>query len=129
MLICLLIASIYDLDLQSADIENAYLTAPCREKIRKRADPKFGQDEGKLFIIVMALYGLKSSGSAFREFISEQLDEMGFRSSISDPNLWIRPVTRPYGKQYYEFILVYVHNLIAIIQNAVSVIREVLEKN
>ena len=38
--------------------------------------PEFGQDGGKVFIIVMALYGLKSSGEAFRLFLSEKLDKM-----------------------------------------------------
>ena len=33
--IMLMIAALDDLDLQAADIENAYLTAPCREKIWK----------------------------------------------------------------------------------------------
>ena len=71
MRICLLIAALNDLDIQSEDIENAYITAPCRYKIRKRDGPKFVKDEGKVFIIVMALYGLKSSGAAFREFLAE----------------------------------------------------------
>ena len=59
MHICLLIAAHNDLDLQSADIENAYLTAPSREKIQTRSGPEFGQDEGKVFIMLMEIYGLK----------------------------------------------------------------------
>ena len=76
----------------------------------------------------MELYGLKSSGAAFRELLAEQLDKMGFKSSIADPDVWIRPTTKAYGEDYYEFILVYVDNLLAISQYAVSVIREVAEK-
>ena len=57
--ICLKFAALNDFDTQSEKIENAYLTAPCREKIWTRDGPKFGQDEGKVFIIVMKLYGLK----------------------------------------------------------------------
>ena len=41
-------------------------------------------DEGKVFIIVRALYGLKSLGAVFRAFITERLDDMGFTSSIAD---------------------------------------------
>ena len=53
---------------------------------------------------------------------------MIFKSSIVDPDVWIRTSTRVYGEQYYDLILVYVDNVIAIIQDAVSVIREVADK-
>ena len=76
----------------------------------------------------MTLYGLKSSGASFRAFLAERLDEMGFRSSIADPDVCIRTVTKPYGDNYYEFILVYVDDLLAISQYTVSSIREVAEK-
>ena len=36
--------------------------------------------------MVRALYGLKFSGAAFREFLAELLEDMGFKSSIADPN-------------------------------------------
>ena len=52
--------------------------------IQTRDGPEFGQGEGKVLIIMMALYGLKSSGAAFRAFLAEQLGKMGFKSSISD---------------------------------------------
>ena len=38
--------------------------------------------------MVRSLYGLKSSGAAFREFLAEILDEMGFKSSVVDPDFW-----------------------------------------
>ena len=126
--ICLLIAALNELDLQSADIENAYLTAPCREKVWTRAGPEFGDDEGKALIIIKALYGLKSSGAAFRAFLAERLDEMGFTSSIADPDVWMRPHIKPDGEKYYEYILVYVDDLLAISMDATAVIREVAEK-
>ena len=53
---------------------------------------------------------------------------MGFKSSISDPYVWIRPVTKAYGDQYHKFMLVYVEDLLAISQYPVSEIREVIEK-
>ena len=37
--IMLMIAELNNLDLQAVDIENAYLTAPCRENIWTRAGP------------------------------------------------------------------------------------------
>ena len=80
-----------------------------------------------MFIIVVALYGLKSSGALFRSFLSDRLNRMGFKSSISDPDVWIRPATKADGEHYYGFILLYVDYLLVINQDSVSVIREVVE--
>ena len=96
--ICLLAAALNDLDVQAGDIENAYLTALTREKKWTRAGPEFGADEGKIFIVTKALYGLKSAGAAFRAFLAERLDEMGFRSSTADPDVWLRPATKSDGE-------------------------------
>ena len=79
-------------------------------------------------IITRALYGLKSSGAAFRAFLAERLDEMGFKSSKADPDVWMRPHTKPDGEAYYEYVLVYVDDLLAISIDATSVIREVAEQ-
>ena len=42
--IALTIAALNDLKVLSCDIQNAYLTAKCREKIWTRAGPEFGSD-------------------------------------------------------------------------------------
>ena len=123
-----MIAALNYLDLQSVDIENAYLKDPCQKKIWTRSGPKFGQDEVKVFIILMEFYGLKSNGALSRAFLAERLDEMGFKSSIADPYVWIGPATKADGEQNYDFILVYIDDLLVIIQYAVSVIREAAEK-
>jgi Reverse transcriptase (RNA-dependent DNA polymerase) len=63
--IALTLAALNDLEVKTADIENAYLTAPVGEKIWCRLGPEFGADAGKKAIIVRALYGLKSAGASF----------------------------------------------------------------
>eukprot|EP00957_Ditylum_brightwellii_P140758 10722354-Ditylum_brightwellii.AAC.1 len=69
------------------DIGNAYLNAPCREKIYTVAVPEFGTEEGTIFIVVHALYGLKSAGTSWRSFFSQTLViEMGFKSTHGDPD-------------------------------------------
>ena len=75
----------------------------------------------------MALYGLKSSGSAFRAFLTERLDKMGYKSSITDMYVLISPATKADGEHYYELNLVYVEDLLTINQDAVSVIMGVAE--
>jgi hypothetical protein len=56
--IALLVAALNGLDVMCADIQNAYLHAPCREKIWTIAGPEFGSDEGSVMIVVRALNGL-----------------------------------------------------------------------
>jgi hypothetical protein len=65
--IALLIASLNSLDILGADAQNAYLNAPVREKVYTTCGPEFGKSvEGRYALIVRALYGLKSSGAAWR---------------------------------------------------------------
>ena len=69
--IALTIAALNGLKVLACDIQNAYLTAPCREKIWTIAGPEFGSEAGHLMLITRALYGLKSPGAAFRAFLVE----------------------------------------------------------
>ena len=84
--IALLIAGLNQLDVLSGDIQYAYLTAPNKEKIYCIAGPEFGPDEGKVMLITRALYGLKSTGAAFRSFLALTLDDMNFKPSQVDPD-------------------------------------------
>ena len=45
-------------------------------------------------VIVRALYGLRSSGAAWRSFISNKLEDLGFTSSEADPDVWLRPAVK-----------------------------------
>ena len=97
-----LVAALNGLEVLSCDIQNAYLTAPCREKFYIVAGREFGTDEGKIYVVDRALYGLKSAGASFRAFLGEHLWDMGYRSSYSDPDVWLRPAVKPDGFKYYE---------------------------
>ena len=69
------LASLNDLDILAADIQNAYLTAPCGEKIIFTCGPEFGsENKGKTAVVVRALYGLRSSGSAFRNHLDSCME-------------------------------------------------------
>ena len=67
--IALLLAALNDVEVKTADIENAYITAPCAEKIYTVLGPEFGPDAGKRAFVVRALYGLKSAGASFRNIL------------------------------------------------------------
>ena len=86
-----MLASLNDLDIEGADIENTYFTAPCREKVWLRGGLDFGDMADEVLIVEKAVYGLKSSGAAFRSFLAETYDSIGFKLSITDPDVWMRP--------------------------------------
>ena len=65
-------------------------------------------------IVKMALYGLKSSGAAFRAKLAGVLHDIGYTPSKADPDVWIRPAVKPYGSEYYEMVLCYVDDVLAI---------------
>jgi hypothetical protein len=75
--IALTVAALNDLDILVCDIEGAYLTAKCRERIYVKAGPEFGSEQDSIMIVKMALYGLKSSGAAFRSKLAGVLDDLG----------------------------------------------------
>ena len=76
--IALTIAALNDLSILACDIQNAYLSAPCREKIYCVAGPGFGSEAGKTMIVRKALYGLRSSGASFRAMLADTIWEMQY---------------------------------------------------
>jgi len=112
-----MIAALHDLDILMGDIGNAYLHAPTSEKVYAVAGPEFGHLKGRNVIIIRALYGLKSSGASWHRHFSEVLRSFGFTSCQADPDLWLRPRTKQNGFKYYEYVLVYVDDLICISEN------------
>jgi Reverse transcriptase (RNA-dependent DNA polymerase) len=112
--IALLISALHELDVCAADVGNAYLNAPCREKIFTIAGPEFQSEVGKVMIIKRALYGLKSSGAAWRNMLASSLMDMGYKSSLADADVWTKPNIKPDGFEYYEMILVYVDDILVV---------------
>ena len=97
----------------AADIGNAYLNAPAREKVYTTAGAEFGAEfEGRPVLIVQALYGLKSSGAAWRAHLANTLFTLGFRSSLADADVYYRPAPKTTGFKYYEYILAYVDDIL-----------------
>jgi hypothetical protein len=123
--ILLMIAALNDLDVLGADVQNAFLTAPNKEKCWMIAGPEFGPEEGKTFLVVKALYGLKSASFSFRSYMAEKLASMGFTSSMADPDVWLRAATKSDGETYYEYVLMYVDDILAMSQDAQAILKEV----
>eukprot|EP00970_Alexandrium_tamarense_P000443 scaffold59_cov114-Alexandrium_tamarense.AAC.2 len=105
-----LIAALHDLELTSADISNANLHAPCKEKIWFQAGAECGEHRGKVMIVTRALYGLKSAvaiGICGRHPAGERkarggVQQIASQFTIKDDH-W-GPPTQFLGSEVEEFI-------------------------
>ena len=122
------IAALNDLKILACDIQNAYLTAQCREKIWTIAGPEFGSDAGKLMIVVRAFYGLKSSSAAFRALLAKTLYDIGYTPSKADVGVWLRKAVKPDGFEYHEMILCYVDDVLSISYDAMKTMKGIHHK-
>ena len=116
--IALTIAALNELEVMACNIQNAYLTANCREKIWTRAGPEFGSESGTIMVIGKALYGLKSSGATFRAHLAETLYDIRFVPTRADPDVWHRLAVKEDGFEYYEYVLCNVDDILAISHKA-----------
>ena len=99
--IALTLAALNDLEVKTSDIQNAYLTAPCSEKVHTTLGTEFGENKGKTAVIVRALYGLASSGASFRNHLADCICHLGYKSCQADPDLWYKPEVR--GEDNYKY--------------------------
>ena len=100
MRICLMLVALNDYEVICADVNGAYLNAPTGKKVYTVAGKEFGEFEGRLVVIVHAVYGLKSSGAAWRSHLAQSLRDIGFTSSLCDPDVWMCKATQSDGLQY-----------------------------
>ena len=123
--IALTMAALNDLEVKAGDIQNAYLTAPCTEKIVTICGPEFGEHQGQTAMIVRALYGLKSSGASFRNHLASCMRMLGYTSCLADPDVWLRAETRPDGFEYYAYVLLYVDDALVIHHDGMKALQEI----
>jgi hypothetical protein len=107
-------AALNGLDVMACDLENVYLNALCVEKIWFEGELECVSDMGKVCVVVNALYSLKSAGESWHATLVQALRDNGFVSTIADPDVWIQPAAREDGYEYYEILLVYVDDVLAI---------------
>ena len=101
----LIISALDDLKVLVCDIQNAHLTETFRENIWTVAWPELFPEKGKIMLVVRELYGLKSSGEDFRALLAEKLHDLGYRQSIADFNVRMRPSLKPGGFMCYYYVL------------------------
>ncbi|KAL7523049.1 hypothetical protein ACHAWF_000341, partial [Thalassiosira exigua] len=114
--IALLVAALNDLDIFACDIGNTYLNAPCKECICFVAGHENGHEmKRRVMKLVRALYGLKSSGASWRKMFKDFIvTHLKFTLSRVDGDMYYRKNLKPDGTLYYELLLVYVDDVLAI---------------
>ena len=132
--ICFTLAALNNLDVLSADIGNAYLNAKPLERchVTVTDDLLFGPAaKGRTAIICRALYGMKSSGNAWRLHFANILDKvLNFKQCYADNDVWYRPAMMPDGAKYYQYVCIYVDDILIAAHNpreTMSVIGEHFE--
>ena len=91
VLIAITIDALNDLEVKTSDIHNAYLTAPCSEKIWTTLGSEFGSDlAGKKALVFRFLYGFKSEVASFRNHLADCMRNLGYSSCLVDPYLWLK---------------------------------------
>ena len=91
--------------------------------------PEFVSESGKKMFVVRALYRLKSSGAAFREFLTEALYDLGYKSSVAYPDVWLKPAIKEKdGFKFWEFFLCYVDDVLCISKDPMHTMKGIQSK-
>ena len=107
-----LIYALNNLYFLAGDIQDAYLKYPTKEKVFFCAGNEWKFYQGKVVVIVRALYGFKSSALEWRNHLSKIIgNHLVLQSSLADPDYRFKAATDKTGNEYYTYILVYVDNL------------------
>jgi hypothetical protein len=83
-----MLAVLNGLDMMACDLKNKYLNAPCWKRSGSKVDLNVDLTRVKC-VVVCALHGLKSAGASWRVTLPQALRDIGFVSTIADPNVWI----------------------------------------
>ena len=119
------LSQLNSLEIWGADVGNAYLEAYTDEKLCIIAGPEFKELQGHLLIMVKALYGTRSGGARWHDRLFDILQELDFKPSKADPDVWMRPEP---GGTCYEYIAVYVDDLAIAAKDPQAFCNELKEK-
>ena len=118
---CIFLGELNKMTPWATDIGNAYLEAKTTEKVCIRAGPEFGELQGNLLIIDKALYGLRLSGKAFNQLLSDCLRDLGFYPSKAESSIFMRKCPT---RDAYEYVATYVDDLCIIMEDPESFLKQ-----
>jgi hypothetical protein len=58
-------------------------------------------------------------------FLTETLIDIGFKPSLADPDIWMRPAMKSNGFKYWELILCYVDDLLCIHKDPLIALKQI----
>ena len=119
------LSQLNDLEIWGADVGNAYLEAYTDQKLCIIAGPEFRELQGHLLIMIKALNGTHSGGAGWHDRLFDILQELKFKPSKADPDVWMRPEP---GGTCYEYIAVYVDDLAIAAKDPQAFCNELKEK-
>ena len=102
------LSQLNDFEIWGADVGNAYLEAYTDQKLCIIVGPEFKELQGHLLIMIKTLHETRSGGARWHDRLFDILQELKFKSSKADPDVWMRPEP---GGTCYEYIAVYVDDL------------------
>ena len=102
------LSQLNDFEIWGADVGNAYLEACTDQNLCIIVGPEFKEFQVHLLIMIKTLHGTRSGGARCHDRLSDILQELKFKPSKADPDVWMRPEP---GGTCYEYIAVYVDNL------------------
>ena len=102
------LSQLNDFEIWGADVGNAYLEAYTDQNLCIIVGPEFKEFQVHLLIMIKTLHGTRSGGARWHDRLSDILQELKFKPSKADPDVWMKPEP---GGTCYEYIAVYVDDL------------------
>ena len=76
--------------------------------------------------MLRAVYGGKTSGRDFRNYLRSCMEFINFTSCPADSDVWMRPAIKSDGTKSYAYVLLYVDDALVVSENAESILRNEL---
>ena len=102
------LSQLNDFEIWGADVGNAYLGAYTDQNLCIIVGPEFKELQVHLLIMIKTLHGTCSGRTRLHDRLFDILQELKFKPSKADPDVWMRPEP---GGTCYEYIAVYVDDL------------------
>ena len=71
---------------------------------------------------------LKSAGASFRQYLTGKIYDLRFKPSAANPDVWMRPATKADGTKYYEYVLVYVGDILTMSEKPEEIMQSLMNE-
>ena len=107
-------AALNGMIVKTADIMNAYIEAPIREKVYAILRPDFGKSS------------FNRSGAYLQNHLAKCMKFMEYKPCLTDTDLWMRRMKiSSYGFKQYEYIIINVDDVLAISDDQTEALQNI----